>query len=366
MNTNLPTVSLCTPTFNRRPFIQNMLNCVFYQTYPKHLIEWIIVDDGTDHIEDIILNYQTNMQQNNIEICNIRYTKLNERMPLGKKRNYINSLADNDILIYIDDDDYYPPTRIQHAVECLINSNCLVAGSTILYNCFLDINQTNQTNQSNNNEFNPLIVKFGEYGLNHSTEASLAFKKQLLEQTRYDDNSSLAEAKTFLKNYTIPMIQLDPFKTVLAMSHSQSSIDRNKLLDDRLNGGKTTLTDLKLNNFIINENEYDIFYNFYKGISDVVRKYENGEIKYKTQIHDALKRINKQHDDIINYLDQTNTSKINLKTEYEESVKTYESLMFNKTKKQIKYKQKTELQTNDDYNEELEMLNLLIHSLLQR
>jgi glycosyltransferase involved in cell wall biosynthesis len=360
---NLPSVSLCTPTFNRRPFIQNMLNCVFYQEYPKKLIEWIIVDDGTDPIEDIILDYQTTMSDNSIEICKINYKKINEKMPLGKKRNLINSLANNEILIYIDDDDYYPPTRIQHAVESLIDSNCLVAGSTILYNCFLDINQTNQTN---NNEFNPLIVKFGEYGLNHSTEASLAFKKVLLEQTKYDDNSSLAEAKVFLKNYTIPMIQLDPFKTVLAMSHNQSSIDRNKLLDDRLNGGKTLKTNLELRSFIVNKKQYDEFYNFYKGISNVVRNYEEGDLKYKTQIHDALERINKQHDEMIKYFKQTNISDLDLKKEFEESVKTYESLMFRKIKKNLCYKPKTKLQTKEDYDEEIELLTRLIHSLLQR
>ena len=44
----LPFVTLCTPTFNRRPFIHMMLKCYENQDYPKSNIEWIIVDDGTD------------------------------------------------------------------------------------------------------------------------------------------------------------------------------------------------------------------------------------------------------------------------------------------------------------------------------
>ena len=47
-----PLVSICTPTFNRRPFIENMFQCFRNQDYPADRIEWIIVDDGTDKIKD--------------------------------------------------------------------------------------------------------------------------------------------------------------------------------------------------------------------------------------------------------------------------------------------------------------------------
>ena len=49
-----PFVSICTPTFNRRPFIPIMFECFKNQTYPKDRMEWIIVDDGTDKIQDLI------------------------------------------------------------------------------------------------------------------------------------------------------------------------------------------------------------------------------------------------------------------------------------------------------------------------
>ena len=47
-----PLVSICTPTFNRRPFWPYIIKCFENQTYPKDKIEWIIIDDGTDKIED--------------------------------------------------------------------------------------------------------------------------------------------------------------------------------------------------------------------------------------------------------------------------------------------------------------------------
>jgi glycosyltransferase involved in cell wall biosynthesis len=49
-----PFVSVCTPTFNRRPFFPMIIQCMESQDYPKNRIEWIIVDDGTDKIKDLI------------------------------------------------------------------------------------------------------------------------------------------------------------------------------------------------------------------------------------------------------------------------------------------------------------------------
>ena len=53
-NNVFPFVSICTPTFNRRPFIPALINCVKNQNYPLNRIEWIIIDDGTDPIEDLV------------------------------------------------------------------------------------------------------------------------------------------------------------------------------------------------------------------------------------------------------------------------------------------------------------------------
>jgi glycosyltransferase involved in cell wall biosynthesis len=104
----LPFVSVCTPTFNRRPFIPFMIRCFEHQTYPKDKMEWIIVDDGFDPIEDLVKH-----------IPCVKYYKYDKKMTLGKKRNVMNSKASGSILVYMDDDDYYPPERVSHAVDML-------------------------------------------------------------------------------------------------------------------------------------------------------------------------------------------------------------------------------------------------------
>ena len=56
-STNKPFVSICTPTFNRRPFFPYIIKCIEYQDYPKDKLEWIIIDDGTDKIKDLVSHH---------------------------------------------------------------------------------------------------------------------------------------------------------------------------------------------------------------------------------------------------------------------------------------------------------------------
>ena len=152
----LPLVSICTPTFNRRPFIPSLIKCFQSQTYPMDKIEWIIVDDGTDKIEDLVLH-----------IPQVKYFKYDERMYLGKKRNTMHDKCNGDIIVYMDDDDYYPPERISHAVETLMkHPEAICAGSSEMHIYFKHI----QT-----------MYQFGPYNKNHATAATFAFRRQLLK-----------------------------------------------------------------------------------------------------------------------------------------------------------------------------------------
>lgn len=206
--THMPLVSVCTPTFNRRPFIPGMLKCFDHQTYPKCRMEWIIIDDGTDLIEELVINHP-----------NVKYFKYDTKLTLGKKRNLMHDKSKGDILVYMDDDDYYPPERVSHAVERLqSDKNVLCAGSSEIYIYFKHIKE---------------MYQFGPYGPKHATAGTFAFKRRLLETSRYDDTACLAEEKAFLKDYTVPFIQLEPIKTILVFSHEHNTFDKRKLLENR-------------------------------------------------------------------------------------------------------------------------------------
>jgi hypothetical protein len=74
------------------------------------------------------------------------------------------------------------------------------------------------------------MLQFGPYGPNHSTAATFAFRKELLSLTKFDENATVAEERIFLKDYTIPFVQLDSDKTILVFSHNHNSFDKKELL----------------------------------------------------------------------------------------------------------------------------------------
>ena len=201
-----PFVSICTPTFNRRPFIPYAIKCFEHQDYPKDRMEWIIIDDGTDKIEDLVA-----------DIPQVKYFKYDGKMTLGKKRNLMHEKTIGDIIVYMDDDDYYPPQRVSHAVSMLkSHPSALCAGASEIYIYFKHIDK---------------MYQFGPYGPNHATAGTFAFRRQLLENHHYEDTASLAEEKAFLKNYTVPFVQLEPKKTILVFSHRHNTFDKKKLLE---------------------------------------------------------------------------------------------------------------------------------------
>ena len=201
-----PFVSICTPTFNRRPFFPFIIKCFENQDYPRDRMEWIIIDDGTDSVEDIVTM-----------VPQVKYYRYEKKMSLGEKRNLMHEKSKGSILVYMDDDDYYPPDRVSHAVETLEkNPHALCAGSSEMYIYFKHIHK---------------MIQFGPYGPNHATAATFAFRRELLKQTKYDNDAAVGEEKQFLKNYTIPFVQLNPMKTILVFSHVHNSFDKKVLLD---------------------------------------------------------------------------------------------------------------------------------------
>ena len=79
------------------------------------------------------------------------------------------------------------------------------------------------------------MYKFGPYGPNHATAGTFAFRKELLQQTRYEEGAALAEEKHFLKNYTIPFVQLDPMKTIVISGHSTNTVDKTLICQNLAN-----------------------------------------------------------------------------------------------------------------------------------
>jgi glycosyltransferase involved in cell wall biosynthesis len=221
-----PFVSILTPTYNRRRFIPWLIKCFKSQTYPQDRMEWIIYDDGQDKVEDLFKA---------ANITNLIYIHEPEKALIGKKRNRLNREAKGSIIVAMDDDDFYPPERVAHCVQKFKNqANVNLAGSSEVFMYYTDVKE---------------IYKFGPYGPKHATNGTMAWRKSYADTHLYDETVTHAEEKSFLDNYSHPMIQLDPIKTMLVMSHSENTYDKKKFLNQPTNP-YVKKSSMKLRDFI--------------------------------------------------------------------------------------------------------------------
>ena len=257
-----PFVSVCTPTFNRRPFIPAIIKCFQNQTYPKERMEWIIIDDGTDSIEDLVKG-----------LPQVKYFRFNKKMTLGKKRNLMHEKSKGDVIVYMDDDDYYPPNRVSHAVDKLNASpGILCAGSSQMFIWFNDIKE---------------MWQFGPYGENHATAGTFAFRKELLKKTGYNNSASLAEEREFLKGYTTPIVQLDSEKVILCFSHLHNTFDKKKLLKDP-NPQFVKKVNFKVEDFV---KDPELLHFYTNELLDLLKNYDFGKAEVKEDVISQMKEL---------------------------------------------------------------------------
>lgn len=221
---NLPSVSIITITqFGRFASFEILYELVKRQTY-SNIKEWVIVEGShsetdAEKNEELIVNFIETMQEPNscIDYIYLPYTG----QKLGELRNLGNDACKSDVIVCMDDDDYYPPTRIRHAVEMLYSqytdTSCLIGGSSDLYifDFFLDKLYKYDAN--------------GAFGPYHSTNNCMAYKREYLVNNRHDPTVSQGEEPSFTKQFTNPMVQFDPLETIICISHSSNTFNKRNL-----------------------------------------------------------------------------------------------------------------------------------------
>jgi glycosyltransferase involved in cell wall biosynthesis len=213
MASSRPIVSVVTPTYNRRKFIPILIEIYKSQTFPKSKMEWIILDDGKDAVEDL---FEPLTQQ----LPNIRYIRSYDKLRIGAKRNLLNREARGDIVIAMDDDDYYPPDRVQTVVQAFKkHPHVDLAGSSEMWLYYHDTRK---------------VMIAGPYHPNHATNGTMAWRKTYADTHQYNEYVTQGEESSFLEEYRHPMIQLDPQKTILVICHSDNTVDKFKMRKEHL------------------------------------------------------------------------------------------------------------------------------------
>jgi glycosyltransferase involved in cell wall biosynthesis len=209
-------ISVVTVTqWKRFSVLKLVAACLFRQS--KKADEWVIVD-GNSTPEDAALLAAQMTTLRDEAMVSIVYVPFQGVTALGELRNRGNMACKGDIIICFDDDDYYPPTRIQHVIEQFkAHPDKHIAGCTKL---LIHDYTTLQFYQCNG------------FTDNHSTNSAMAWRKLYLKSHAYDNTKKSGEEASFTHDFTEPMIQLNPMHTVILSTHCQNTYDKKELLND--------------------------------------------------------------------------------------------------------------------------------------
>lgn len=110
-----PLVSCIMPTCNRAEFIAQAIDQFFRQDYPNK--ELIIIDDSSFSVESLVPHSDL-----------IRYRYYDAKMDVGAKRNLACRMAKGEIIIHLDDDDYYASDWLTRQVHFLREQELEITG----------------------------------------------------------------------------------------------------------------------------------------------------------------------------------------------------------------------------------------------
>ena len=208
---SVPTVSLLTPTYGKRfKYLRAASKWISQQDYSLDKVEWIILTDTQeecDYLKDKL------KKQNTKPGYDIKIFSANEKLPIGAKRNLIHHFGDGEVFVNIDDDDYYMPNRISHAIDKLLTTNADYAGCRYLPVYFV-------SDQS---------MWISDPGENIACAGSFAYKRSLLKKTWYPSSSTNGEELGFTNNFSLKKANLDAFSTMICIAHKENTFDKNYL-----------------------------------------------------------------------------------------------------------------------------------------
>ena len=216
---DLPYVSIVTPTYERQKLIYMAIRNFNEFIYPKHKLEWIILDDSEDSMEDIIPRDKR-----------IHYIHIpNEHYSIAKKRNMGADFANYEYIMHMDDDDYYPPESILARVKILMKYKdkgieCVGSSTIGIYNIM---------NKNSN------IASDGDTSL---SEASMGYTKKFWKERGFNEEEERGEYRGFIFGRFEKIMDIPYAFIIIAFTHKQNFTDMRKINENVLmnkNTGKS-------------------------------------------------------------------------------------------------------------------------------
>jgi hypothetical protein len=234
---DLPMVSIITPTYNRKNFVKLMIYNFYSQNYPADKLEWIIVDDSTESITELLPNdirlkyYHFGEDEKKALLCKIgggggsggsEEAKKKEKLPIGMKRNIgANLAAVGSVIVHMDDDDYYPPNSVRIRVMALLSSGkeCVSCSAIANFNIKRMISMINVP---------PYDMSYEK----RVSEACLAYKKTFWEKKRYNNRAICSEGEEFIGGRTDEVVDTDWQGIIISLRHSGNMTNRNEMTEE--------------------------------------------------------------------------------------------------------------------------------------
>lgn len=172
---------------------------------------WIVIDNSSTPADD---------WSPAKEYPNVSYTRIYEPTTVAVLRNICLEKAlesGADYIVFWDDDDYYPPTRISTGVKALeSNPDADIATSSHMYILLTREN---------------VMMEVGPYGDHHGTAATYTIRKRYAETHRFDPEKAKGEEVTFTKDWTAKMIQVPAEETIVVMGHSKNTVNKSEVYE---------------------------------------------------------------------------------------------------------------------------------------
>ena len=201
---DLPDVSIVTITKDRRKFMPLAKYSYLIQSYPEDKIEWVIVDDGDDPIEDTLFG-----------VPNVKYVWC-EKMSVADKRNLGVQSAMYDIVCMLDDDDVYPNNSILQRVAMLLKEpkkECVFCTTIPCY----DIKK-----YSSFMNVPPITLPMSQ----RVSEATLGFTRKFWEERKFQSGVQIAEADAFIRDREQMCREISPQEVIVSLVHPLNTSSR--------------------------------------------------------------------------------------------------------------------------------------------
>lgn len=202
---DLPDVSIITVTKNRREFMPLAKYCYLLQSYPQDKLEWVIVDDGDDLIEDTLFG-----------IPNVTYVKCPPGMTIGQKRNFAISKAMYDVFVMMDDDDVYPENSVLHRVAMMMKDPAKECAFCTTIPCYDIVKYNSFMNVP------PITLNMSE----RVSEATMIFTRKFWEENPFPEDVSIAEGDAFIHGREQVCRELSPQEVIVSLVHPKNSSSR--------------------------------------------------------------------------------------------------------------------------------------------